>query len=156
MDGTHNLGIFVELLRSYCAQCVAGAGYCRHKAERLWFQYFHWTEERIGIDMPTTIKAAGWVKGGRVLMSDVRANIHQQQTVKLEKTIEAQEEKMKRGVKRDCTEGTSADYSYYWTEEKRQRNPLQFSAERTSILYTLIKIQGDGATEKDDADQYEE
>lgn len=155
LDCTHNLGVFVEVLRSYCAQCVAGAGLCRHKAERLWFQYHHWTDERHGIDMPSTIKACAWASGGKALTSDVRAKIYQQQTVKFERTIDAQEEKMKRGAKRDCTEGQSSDYSYYWTAEKRQYNPQQFTAERTAILYKLIEAQGDGEKQLDgDEDQY--
>ena len=41
-DG-HDLGIFVRLKRSYCTACVAGQGACQHKAERLWYQYHHWT-----------------------------------------------------------------------------------------------------------------
>ena len=155
LDCTHNLGVFVEVLRSYCAQCVAGAGLCRHKAERLWFQYHHWTDERHGIDMPSTIKACAWASGGKALTSDVRAKIYQQQTVKFERTIDAQEEKMKRGAKRDCTEGQSSDYSYYWTAEKRQYNPRQFTAECTAILYKLIEAQGDGEKQQDgDKNQY--
>ena len=53
-DG-HSLGIFVQMGRSYCGGCVAGQGACRHRPERLWYQYHHWTEDRLGIDRPGTL-----------------------------------------------------------------------------------------------------
>ena len=37
-DG-HSLGIFTKLGRSYCTACVAGQGACRHRPERLWYQF---------------------------------------------------------------------------------------------------------------------
>ena len=44
IENGHNLGIFSKMLRSYCTKCVAGQGKCRHKSERLWYQYHHWID----------------------------------------------------------------------------------------------------------------
>ena len=106
-EDKHDLGIFTQLLDSYCTTFVADNGSCRHRCERLWYQYFHWSSDRLGIDRPSTIDACSWAPGGKALVSDVRAKIWEQQIVKREKTLEDQMQKMSRGVKRDCTQGRS-------------------------------------------------
>ena len=52
IKNAHNLGIFTQVCRTYCMACVAGRGHCRHRAERLWYQYHHWTKERLVVDRP--------------------------------------------------------------------------------------------------------
>jgi hypothetical protein len=115
----HSLGIFTKLRRSFCS-CVAGQGLCRHKAERMWFQYFHWTPDRKGIEEPSTIGECGWGPRKKARESDVRAKIHQQQCQKMEKTLEGQEAKIERNAKRNCTEGHVATYSVYMSAAKQQ------------------------------------
>ena len=50
IEDIHSLGVFVRMGRSYCVRCIAGQGSCHHRSERLWYQYHHWTEDRLGID----------------------------------------------------------------------------------------------------------
>ena len=83
-DG-HSLGIFVRMGRLYCAGCIAGQGSCRHRSESLWHQYHHWTEDRLGIDRPSTLGVCGWAPGGKALTCEVRQPIFAQRTVKYEK-----------------------------------------------------------------------
>jgi hypothetical protein len=139
----HNLGIFTKLLRTFCGECVAGQGLCRHKSERLWFQYHYWTDERLGIERPSTIDACSWAPGKTALTSDVRAKIHQQQNKKLAKSLEDQQSKMERNVKRDCTEGQVADYSVYPSAAKQQKHSKQFTYERCKKLFDLIREQSE-------------
>ncbi|KAL7534640.1 hypothetical protein ACHAXR_006012, partial [Thalassiosira sp. AJA248-18] len=119
-ENGHNLGIFTKLKRKYCTGgCVAGQGACRHMSERLWYQYYHWTEDRLGLERLSTMDTCSWGPGRKPLNSDVNQKIYEQQTVKHEKTIADQEAKMKRGAKRDCTEGCSGDYSIYLSAKKQ-------------------------------------
>jgi hypothetical protein len=146
----HNLGIFTELLETYCTGCVAGQGHCRHGPERLWYQYHHWTPERMGIERPQTLDACGWAPGGKALVSDIRAKLYEQQTRKVEKTIDDQIAKMDRGVKRNCTEGLSSSYSVYPCKKKQQPLPNRFSAERFAKLANLIRNQMGGDNSDDE------
>lgn len=139
IEHNHSLGVFVKVGRSYCGGCIAGQGHCRHRAERLWHQYHHWTDERHGIGRPPTIDACSWVGGGRKLACDVRLDIHQLQSVKHEKTLEAQHAKMQRGVKRNCTEGLSSEHQQHMAIEKRNPSDKQFSMERVSGLFEAIR-----------------
>ena len=136
-DG-HGLGVFVELLRTYCTDCVAGQGCCRHKSERLWYQYHHWTNERLGIEKPATLEVCSWAPGGRVLCSDVRQKIYSQQTVKYVGSLKAQKEKIKRGAKRNCTEGNSCEYQVHRAAAKQAPMPNRFSKQRVSKLFKRI------------------
>ena len=97
IENGHNLGIFSKMLRSYCTKFVAGQGNCRRKSEWMWYQYHHWTDERLGIDRPCALDACSWAPGGKVLNLDIGQTIHEQQTVKHAKTVEDQSAKMKRG-----------------------------------------------------------
>lgn len=135
----HNLGIFTHMGRSYCTACIAGFGNCRHRSERLWYQYHHWTDERLGIDRPTTLLACSWAKGGKPLVCDVRAKIYAQQTVKMEMTIEKQTAKIQRGVKRDCTEGTSCAYQVHLSSKKQVKQSKRFTKERCKKLFDLLR-----------------
>jgi hypothetical protein len=138
-DG-HSLGIFVEVGRYYCGGgCVAGQGECRHITERLWYQHFHWTEERLGIDRPSTLGLCQWHPGGTALSSDVKQRIWEMQTVKHERSIPEQEAKMKRGVKRDCTEGTSCDYMHHAGNRKQQPQPGRFTYQRCEKFFKLLR-----------------
>ena len=139
MEYRHGLGVFTTMGRSYCAACIAGQGPCRHRAERLWYQYHHWTEERLGIDRPPTLDSCGWDPGGKALMCDVRAKIHEQQCVKHNDTLSAQADKIACGVRRDCTDGKSADYQQHLNITKRVKHPGRFTEARTSIFYDLIR-----------------
>ena len=76
-----------------------------------------------GIDRPCTLDCCSWAPGGKALNSDLRSKIYEQQTVKHEKTIADQKDKMDRGVKRDCPEGRSGEYSIYACAKKQQYNP---------------------------------
>ena len=118
MTDCHDLGIFVSFKRSYCTACVAGAALCRHKPERLWYQYHHWTDQRLGIDRPSTLDVCSWLAGGKVLCCDVEKKLSDQQTVKHESTLEEQTAKNQRGVKRNCTEGNSCDYQVQLSSQK--------------------------------------
>ncbi|KAL7537896.1 hypothetical protein ACHAXR_008146 [Thalassiosira sp. AJA248-18] len=120
MTDCHDLGIFEVLKRSYCTACVAGQADCRHKAERLWYQYHHWTEERLGIDKPPTLDACSWSAGGTALCCDVEKPLHSQQTVSLERTLDKQIAKIQRGIKRNCTEGHSAEYQVHRCTRKQK------------------------------------
>ena len=141
MDDKHDLGIFVRMGHHYCAQCVAGQAKCRHLPERLWYQFHQWTPERHGIERPSTIDVCGWAHGGRVLGCEVRQKIYNQQTVKYMGTIEEQNAKMKRGVKRDCTEGNSCDYKVHRSSAKQNPSSFQFAYERTRKLFKLLREQ---------------
>ena len=141
IENGHDLGYFVELTRSYCTACVAGQGLCRHRGERLWYQYHHWTDERLGIDRPPTLDVCGWATGGKALSCDVRQKIHEQQSVKHTKTIADQIAKTNRGVKRDCTEGNSCDYQLYLSDKKQKHKTGRFTNERVKKLFKLLREQ---------------
>ena len=118
MTDCHNLGIFVSFKRSYCTACVAGAALCRHRPERLWYQYHHWTDQRLGIDRPSTLDVCSWSAGRKALCCDVEKKLSDQQTVKHESTLEDQTAKNQRGVERNCTEGNSCDYQVHLSSQK--------------------------------------
>jgi len=146
-DG-HSLGVFVRMGRSYCVRCIAGQGSCRHRSERLWYQYHHWTEDRLGIDRPSTLGVCGWAPGGKALVCEVRQPIHAQQAVKHELTISEQKKKMERGVKRDATEGRSCDYQLHYSDKKRKPSSSdQFSWARTSTFWGLLRGQAEEGEE---------
>ena len=90
----HDLGIFVKLSRTYCTACVAGQGGYRHRSERLWYHYHHWTEERLGMNRLVTIRSCSSTPEGTALIADVQRNLHSQHTVKHATNIEEQIEKM--------------------------------------------------------------
>ena len=139
-DG-HNLGIFTRIDRSYCGGCVAGSGSCRHRSERLWYQFHHWTPDRLGIDRPSTLGVCSWALGGKALNCDVCQNIHKQQLVKYEPTLSGQRAKLERGAKRDCTEGISCNYEVHMSDKKRKPLLKQFEYERTKPLWDLLRKQ---------------
>ena len=141
VEDSHDLGVFTRLLRHYCGECPAGQGLCRHLAERMWFQYHHWTDERHGIERPSTIDSCSWAPGKTALVADFRAKIYEQQAVKMDKTIDEQEAKMNRGVKRNCTEGQSGSYCVYKSKAKIGPHPNRFTAERCAFLFDLIRNQ---------------
>ena len=72
MENGHDLGVFVKLRSSFCTACVASQGLCCHRAARLWYEFHHWTEDRLGIDRPCTLGICGWAPGGKVTNSKVR------------------------------------------------------------------------------------
>ena len=133
------------MTRSYCTACVAGQGACRHRSERLWYQYHHWTPERLGVDGPPTLDSCSWATSDseKTLVCDVRQNIYEQQSVKLAKTLEAQKEKNERGVKRDCTEteGDSCDYQVHLSTLKQNHKGGRFTHARASKLFSLLRQQ---------------
>ena len=142
MEHNHDLGIFLRLGQTYCAQCVAGHTICRHIPERLWYQYHHWTPERFGIDRPSTIDACAWAPGGRKLTAGATHHLDEQQCVKLEHTIKGQEEKAGRGVERDCTEGIKFDYEpHMCTTKRRKKHDGHFTAARCEQLFRLLREQ---------------
>ena len=69
----------------------------------------------------------------------MRQKIFEQQCIKYEKTLEAQKKKMERGVKRNCTEGVSADYVPYLNAKKQKPAPGRFRRERVMPLFNLIR-----------------
>jgi hypothetical protein len=140
----HDLGVFTRFGRSYCTACVAGQGYCRHRPERLWRQFHYWTDERFGIERPTTLDAIPWGPNAKVLVSELREPIYKQQCVVFEKSLEAQEAKQLRGVKRNCTEGNPANYTVYMSAEKQQPNPNRFTRQRMQKLCSLITKRDNG------------
>ena len=89
----------------------------------MWYQYHHWTDQRFGLDRPSTIDACDWEPGRNALCCDVKKPLSAQQSVKFEKTLERQTGKMKRDVERDCTEGNSGHYQVNWSAKKH--NPLK-------------------------------
>ncbi|KAL7523543.1 hypothetical protein ACHAXR_001119, partial [Thalassiosira sp. AJA248-18] len=141
MEHRHGLGVFTTMGRSYCAACVAGQGECRHRPERLWYQYHHWTESRLGIDRPSTLDVCGWAQGGKKLTGKPTAKISEQQCVKYESTLNAQTKKTARAARRDCTEGNSCDYQLYYNQKKRGPHTLRCTKERTTNLFYLLKTQ---------------
>ena len=140
IDG-HSLGIFTKLTRQYCiGGCVAGGdGLCRHFSERLWAQYHHWTEDRLGIEKPCTLGACSWAPSGRKLNCAVGQKIYEQQTVKHERSLEAQKEKLERGAKRNCTEGLSGDFVYHVSSKKQKSAEGRFSAKRCAYFLKLLR-----------------
>ena len=76
-----------------------------------------------------------------MLGCEVRQKIYNQQTVKYMGTIEEQNAKMKRGVKRDCTEGNSCDYKVHRSSAKQNPSSFQFAYERTRKLFKLLREQ---------------
>ena len=141
IEHKHSLGVFVELKRSYCGGCVAGQGMCRHKPERLWHQFHHWTDSRLGIDRPPTLDACSWAPGGQTFMSDVKSKIHELQPVKQCTNIEEQKKKMARGAKRKATQGKSSEYEVHRCAQKQNPGAEQFSPKRACIreLYDSIE-----------------
>ena len=134
IEHKHSLGVFVEVGRSYCAGCIAGQGPCRHRAERLWHQYHYWSDERLGVDRPPTLDACSWAPGGKKLASEVHLNIHQLQTVKLEKNVKQQSLKMERNHQRNSTKGRSSDHVTHVGDRKQNPNSkLQFSMDRPCV-----------------------
>ena len=130
----HALGIFTEVVRSYCGGCIAGQGSCRHKAERLWHQYHHWTDGRLGVNRPPTLSACSWAPGGRKLASEFHLKIHQLQTVKLENNIEAQKQKLQRNHQTNSTAGRSHGHVIHLGDRKQNPNSkLQFSTNRPCV-----------------------
>ena len=79
--------------------------------------------------------------------SDVRSKISEQQTVKLEKSLEGQKAKSARGVKRDCTEGHSSEYQLYMSAAKQRSTPGHFSAERMQKLFKLLRNKASSDSE---------
>ena len=153
-EHSHTLGLFVGMSRAYCGGCVAGCGSCRHLSEWLWYQYHHWTEDRLGINWPSTLGICGWAPGGKALNSDVRSPIYKQQTVKYERSIAEQKKKMERGVKRDCTEGRSADYQIHCSSKKlNPSSEHQFSINRPCVRDFLCSLRGaESSDSSDDSD----
>ena len=101
-DG-HCLGHFTKVLHSYCLMCSAGMGDCRHKAQTLWCQYHHWTEDRPEELYPSTIGFCKWARrGAKARVTDISAGISGIQCEKLPMTLESGEAKLKRGAKRNC------------------------------------------------------
>jgi hypothetical protein len=147
MEDKHDLGVFVRMGRSYCGNCVAGLGYCRHRPERLWYQFHHWTEERYGIDRPSTLGICSWASGGKALNSDLRQKISEQQAVKYERSMEAQKQKMERNAKRDCTEGTSADYDLHLNWKKKKPSVKQFSTDTRPTVEKFFRLLEDDTTD---------
>ena len=64
----------------------------------------------MGIDRPSTLGSCSWAPGGTALVCDMHQKLYEQQSVKLDKTIEGQKEKTEYGAKRDCMEGAYCDY----------------------------------------------
>ncbi len=130
----HSLGVFVGMTRTYCGGCIAGQGSCRHRPERLWHQFHCWSDERLGIDRPPTLDACSWVGGGRKLTSNVTSKIHQLQTVKHERTVDAQKKKMERNRRVNSTEGHSSHHVPHVGDRKQNPNSkLQFSMDRPCV-----------------------
>jgi len=147
-DTKHSLGIFTTVKRSYCTGCVAGQGSCRHRSEQLWFQYYHWTNERLDINRPPNLDACSWAPGSISLHSSVKCHIYQQQTMKHKKTIEAQKAKIKRGAQRNCTEGISGEYQIYINAAKQRHRTGRFTAVRCNQFFKLLREQ-----QKEDVDE---
>ena len=139
MRDKHSLGVFAELTRSVCVGCVAGKGFCWYRPERLWYQYHHWTEDRLGIDWPSTLGVCTWAPGGKTLNCGVQQKIHKQQAVKFERTIKEQTLTIDRGVKRDCTEGRSISFQPHLAREKQGPLPKRFTKQRTETFNQLIR-----------------
>jgi len=140
IENGHDLGIFVKLTQSYCTSCVAGQGLCRHRGERLWYQYHHWTEERLGVDRPPALDVCGWSNGGKALSCDVRQKIHEQQSVKMAKTLVDQTAKINRSAKRDCTEGNSCDYQVHLSDKKQKHSDVgRLTVQITERTISIIK-----------------
>ena len=144
-DTKHSLGIFSTVKRSYCTACVVGSAKasCRHRSERLWFQFHHWTDERLGIDRPPTLDACSWAPGSKSLHASVKGHIYEQQAVKHEKTIEEQVAKINRGAMRNCTEGISGEYQIYMNAQKQRHTTGRFTYERCRPFFKLLQEQED-------------
>ena len=71
--------------------------------------------------------------------SDVRQKIYSQQTVKYVGSLKAQKEKIKRGAKRNCTEGNSCEYQVHRAAAKQAPTPNRFSQQRVSKLFKLLR-----------------
>ena len=80
-----------------------------------------------------------WSSGGKVLVSDVRKKIYEQQAVKHTRSIKDQIEKMERAAKRNCTEGISCDYQVHRNIKKQGAQPLRFTKARCEELFRLIR-----------------
>ena len=128
-----------KLGRTYCTGCIAGKDSCQHLAETLWHQYHHWTDERLGIDRPSTIDACSWAPGGKALCCDVNRPLSAQQTVKFDRTLEGQTAKMTRNEKRDCTEGRSGHYEVHWSAKKQKPLAGRFSKERLQGFFQHLR-----------------
>ena len=139
IEHKHSLGVFVGMERTYCGACVAGQGMCRHKPEKLWHQFHHWTDDRLGIDRPPTLDACSWVGGGKAFVSDVRAKIHELQSVKHCTNIEAQTKKMEKNAKRNITEGYSSEYVQHDATQKQNPSNERFSKQHRRCLNELYE-----------------
>ena len=73
-------------------------------------------------DRPPTLDVCGWSNGMKALSCNVRQKIHEQQSVKIAKTLVDQTAKINRGAKRDCNEGNSCDYQVYLSVKKRKHS----------------------------------
>ena len=131
----HSLGRFTKLLRHVCVGgCVAGRGLCRHKAEKMWFQFFHWTEDRRGIERPTTLDACPWSPGGKPREDRVTAGLAAQEAKKMPRTLEEGKAKLERKAMRNCTEGLSAKHQPHVSSAKQKGSGgKRFSKDRPAV-----------------------
>jgi len=103
--------------------------------------FHHWTDDRLGIDRPPTVDACSWIECGKTLVSDVRAKIHELQSVQHCSNIEAQKEKMERDAKRNVTEGNSSEYVQHDAKQKQNPSSDRFLKKRKCVkdLYEALK-----------------
>ena len=109
----------------------------------MWYQYHHWTDQRFGLNRPSTIDACDWAPGGNVLCCDVKKPLSAQQSVKFEKTLERQTGKMKRDVERNCTEGNSGHYQVNWSAKKHKPPKGHLSEDRMQGLFKKIQKENE-------------
>lgn len=140
-DG-HSLGRFTKVVHSYCLGCTAGIGDCRHKAQALWCQYHHWTNNRPESLYPSTIGFCKWARrGAKARMTDIQAGIYGIECQQMPITVEEGKEKAERAAKRNCTEGLSSTYQLYEDRHRQQVFSDRFDKKRPAVSNFLESLR---------------
>lgn len=61
--------------------------------------------------------------------------------MRMEKTSDSQEATMKHGMKCNCTEGQSGNYSVHMSRAKMELLPKQFASKGCAKLFGLIRLK---------------
>jgi len=138
----HTLGTCVCVMRSYCAACKAGLGFCYHRAGLLWMQHLHWGEGR-PTPKPPTANFCSWIKGMRSKRNcSTIQPASRLQRERLPASNAEAKQKIDRGIKKSMHEGIPANYDVHCghNDKKAKLNdPNYTSFARCSPLFKLLR-----------------
>lgn len=138
----HDLGVFMHVMRSYCASCKAGCGMCYHRAGALHMQHHHWGEGR-PTERPATAGWCPWIPGCRnervctTLKPASHTHIEQ-----LPGSNDEAKKKAERGVKKNMHTGIPTRYDVFGGDTRLREmlnDPRYVSLERWQNAFNLIR-----------------